>query len=169
MCSGGAYHHLCAPLNSPSPRAQIGSLACLGQGPPARAIKKKSCSKIENVISCIPRGAIIFSVWAFKTQLQIRAGAEKSTDTRDIINRYRTLGITRSILRWAVASATRIGTLTNQNIEYWGRYYSRWWYPPTLTTHATGILQYREDCVSVVKRNASGKLRCRCQHRVYMP
>ena len=41
------------------------------------------------------------------------------------------------------ADHVRIGTLTNRNIEYRGRYYSRRWYPSTLTNHATGILQYR--------------------------
>ena len=40
-----------------------------------------------------------------KPQLQIRAGAEKSTDMHEIINRYRKLGITRLILRCAVAFA----------------------------------------------------------------
>ena len=44
----------------------------------------------------------------FKPQLQIRAGAEKSTDMREIINRYRTLGITRSILRCVVVVAMLI-------------------------------------------------------------
>ena len=44
----------------------------------------------------------------FKLQLQIRAGAEKSTDTREIINRSRKLGVTRSILRCAVAVAMLI-------------------------------------------------------------
>ena len=57
-----------------------------------------------------------------KPQLQIRAGAENSTDTREIINRYRKLGTTRSILRCCCCDAdhVRIGTLTNQNIEYRG-------------------------------------------------
>ena len=48
------------------------------------------------------------SIPLIKPQLQIRAGAEKSTDTREIITRYRKLGITRSILRCAVAVAMLI-------------------------------------------------------------
>ena len=55
-----------------------------------------------------------------KPQLQIRAGAEKSMDTREIINRYRKLGITRSILRCAVAVAMLILMLihcTDRNIH----------------------------------------------------
>ena len=43
-----------------------------------------------------------------KPQLQIRAGAEKSTETREVINRYRKLGIPRSIPRCAVAVAMLI-------------------------------------------------------------
>ena len=81
-----------------------------------------------------------------KPQLQIKAGAEKSTDTREIMNRYCKLGITRSILHCADAVAMLVmygyRTLTNQNIETSGRYYSTVWYPPTLTNRATGILRY---------------------------
>ena len=47
-----------------------------------------------------------------KPRLQTGAGAEKSTDTREIINRYCKLGITRSILRCADAVATRSCTDT---------------------------------------------------------
>jgi len=43
-----------------------------------------------------------------KPQLQIRAGAEKSTDTLEINNRYRTLGINQLILCCAVAVAMLI-------------------------------------------------------------
>ena len=82
-----------------------------------------------------------------KPQLQIRAGAEKSTDTREITNRYCKSGITRSIPRCADAVAMLVmfgyGTSTNQNIEARGRHYSTLWYPPTSTSHATRILRYR--------------------------
>ena len=54
---------------------------------------------------CDPNACVLFSL---KPQLQIRAGAEKSTETREIINRYRKLGITRSIMRCAVAVAMPI-------------------------------------------------------------
>jgi hypothetical protein len=47
-----------------------------------------------------------------RPRLQMRAGAEKSTDTREIINRYCKLGITRSILRCADAIVTRSCTDT---------------------------------------------------------
>ena len=82
-----------------------------------------------------------------KPQLQIRAGAEKSTDTREIMSRLScTLGATRLIIRCADAVAMLViygyETLTNQNIETMGRYYFMvsLWYPPT--NHATGILRY---------------------------
>ena len=93
---------------------------------------------------CVPH---LHSGPAVKPQLQIRAGAEKWMDTRKIMNRYRKLVIARSILRCADAVAMLVmngyGTLTNQNIETRGQYYSTLWYPPTLPNHATGELRYR--------------------------
>ena len=72
----------------------------------------------------------------------MRAGAEKSTDTREIMNRYCKSGITRSILRCADAVTMLVvygyRTLTNQNIETRGGYYSTLWYPPTLTNQRDG-------------------------------
>ena len=56
---------------------------------------------LSYVLWCWPPGELV--VDPVKPQLQIRAGADKSTDTREIINRYRKLGITRSILRCAAA------------------------------------------------------------------
>ena len=101
----------------------LGNFRGFGEGDPEKARREKMLGMIlgfEGDVRVIsPKAKKVFGVFfgywgdfpgaspkaTLKPRLQISAGADKSTDTREIIHRYCKLGIARSILRCADAIA----------------------------------------------------------------